>query len=113
MQLIDEEKGDIEGTLIEWGEVGIADHCVQTHLEIQTITNTIQQAAVGKTICHPKCPEEGQAKNQEMFEQMRYGRLILNTEIYPCVKRACLTMGGYAKAGYDFSKSKEQGERII
>ena len=81
-QLLDSEKGDIEGILIERTEVGIADRCVQTLLEIQTLTNITQQSAEGQILCHPTCPTGGKADSQDTFGQMRYGRLILNTEIY-------------------------------
>ena len=97
-QLLDSEKGDIEGILIERTEVGIADRCVQTLLEIQTLTNITQQSAEGQILCHPTCPTGGKADSQDTFGQMRYGRLILNTEIYPFVKRVSVILGAIRKS---------------
>ena len=73
MQLICNEKGDIEGTLREWGEVRISDHCVQTLLKIQAMTNTTQQAAECKIVRRSKFPGAGGIANQEISEMMRYG----------------------------------------
>ena len=97
IQLVANEKGDVAAILIEWGEVGISDHCVQTLLRIQDLTSTTQQAAEGKIVFHSKCTGGGKLTNQEIFEKMRYGRLILNTGIYPCLKRARATSGAIRK----------------
>ena len=98
LQLMGNEKGEIKGILTEWGEVRIGDHRLQTLLMIQTLTNNIQSAAEEKLNCRPRCPAEGKASNQELFNQMRYGRLILNAEIYPCVMRACVTHDAVRKS---------------
>ena len=45
--LLDNEKGDTKGMLLEWEEVRIGDHCLQTLLKLQTLTNDIQAAAEG------------------------------------------------------------------
>ena len=68
-----QRKGDIEGTPIEWGEVGISDRRVQTRLKIQTLTNTTQQAAEGKTICHQNARRKenqkpGNARTNEVWK---------------------------------------------
>ena len=76
----------------------ISDRCVQTLLNIQALTNTAQQAAAGKIVCHSKCPGEGKPTNQEIFGKMRYGRLILNTGIYQCAKRDCATLDAVHKS---------------
>ena len=76
----------------------IGDRCLQTILQIQTLTNIIQSADERKLICRPKCPTEEKASNRELSNHMRYGRLILNTEIYPCMKRACVTLDSVRKS---------------
>ena len=42
-QTIASENGDIEGILIEWGGVRLADDCAQKLLEIQITTNAEQK----------------------------------------------------------------------
>ena len=51
-------------------------------------------------------PDGRQSDKQEICEQMRYGRLIANAEIYMRE-----TWVGYVKAGYGNSKLKEQNEK--
>ena len=61
-------------------------------LKLQVLTNQIQLAAEGKIKCHEECPEGGEI-NIEQFKQIKPpGRLIINTEVYPAMKRACLTL---------------------
>ena len=43
-------------------------------------------------------PRKGRAGNQELFNKMRYGRLIMNTEIYTCMKRECVTLDAIRKS---------------
>ena len=61
-------------------------------LKLQVLANQIQSAAEGKIQCHVECPEGGEI-NIEQFKQIKPpGRLIINTEVYPAMKRACLTL---------------------
>ena len=50
MVLIGNEKGDIDGILIEWEEVRISDNCAQTLLKLQNRTNAIEQFAEGEVV---------------------------------------------------------------
>ena len=56
------------------------------------LTNLIQAATEGKIQRHEKCPQTGARENRELFNQTQPGRLIVNTEIYPFVKRACVAL---------------------
>ena len=62
IQKLGDEKGDIEGILIEWEEVGIAYNYVQTLLKIQAMANLIQQVAEGRIVCHSSRPREGRKR---------------------------------------------------
>ena len=48
--LLENEKGEIKGTLIEWEEVRVADECSRILLRLQTLTNLTQAAEEGKPI---------------------------------------------------------------
>ena len=61
-------------------------------LKLQMLTNLIQSAAEGKTQRREKCPQTGAIENREQFNQIKLGRLIVNTEVYPCMKRTCATL---------------------
>ena len=52
-------------------------------LKLQMLTNLIQSAAEGKTQRREKCPQTGASENREQFNQIKLGRLIVNTEVYP------------------------------
>ena len=41
---------------------------------------------------HEKRPQAGAGENKEQFNQIKLGRLVINTEVYPCMKRACVTL---------------------
>ena len=56
LHLMGNEKGEINGILIEWEEVRIGGRCLKTLLKIQALTNVAQSTAEGKLICRPKCP---------------------------------------------------------
>ena len=61
-------------------------------LKLQVLTNQMQSASEGKIKCHEERPEGGEI-NIEQFKQIKPpGRLIINTEVYPAMKRACLTL---------------------
>ena len=68
--------------LTEWKEVRIGGNCSTTLLKLQTLSNTIKAAAEGEITCHQKCTGGGRGDNKDLFNQMEYGRLILNTPIY-------------------------------
>ena len=46
----------------------------------------------------PPKTSEGRPTKQETFERMRYGRLLVNTETYPCMKRACVALDAIQKS---------------
>ena len=48
LALLDNEKGDTEGILIECKEVRIGDQCLETLLKLQILTSDIHPAAEGK-----------------------------------------------------------------
>ena len=100
--------------LIEWKEVRIGENCSMALLKLQTLTNNIQAAAEEKIPCRKKCPAEGKDDNKDRFDQMEYGRLILNTEIYSCAKRACASLEAVRKSriGHLQSKGEEHKENM-
>ena len=76
--------------LIERKEVRIADDCAQTLLKIPALTNATQQ--ISGEQCHSSCAGEGRDANLDMVGKINYGRRLINTEIYPCVKRWCVAL---------------------
>ena len=54
----------------------------------------MQAAAEGKAQCHKAFPQDGTEENVTQFQQTKPpGRLIINTEVHPCLKRACVALG--------------------
>ena len=91
LEIIGDATGETKGILIEWEEVRIADICFQTMLRIQTTTDAMQKVLDGKIEFHHTCPGRGRDENMELLNEKRYGRLLINTEIYPCLKRATIS----------------------
>ena len=92
LEIVEDAAGETQGILIEWGEVRISDSCVQTPLEIQTLTNAMQKLIGGKIERRHTFPGHGRDANLELRNETRYGGLLVNAEVYPCVKRACLSL---------------------
>ena len=90
--LLGGENQEIGRILVEWGEVRIGDGCSMALLKLQMLTNLTQAAAEGKTQRREKPPQTGASENREQFNQIKLGRLIVNTEVYPCMKRACVAL---------------------
>ena len=44
-----------------------------------------------KIECRHTLPDHGSGANLELLNETRYGRILINTEIYRCLKRACLS----------------------
>ena len=70
------------------------------------LTNLIQAASAGKILCHERCPRAGARENTELFNQIKTGRLIVNTEIYPCLKRACVSLDALRRTRMSNIQSK-------
>ena len=107
-QLLGNENGDVEGILIERKEVGISANCVQTLLDIQSLTNTIQQVDEGKVVRRSTFPKAGGPTNMGTIGKTRYVRLLINAAIYTRVKRACVTLGAARKSRIGKLKIKGQ-----
>ena len=92
LQRIGSETGDIKGVLIEWEEVRISDDWAQTLLKIQILTNVKHQLLEIKIECRKTRPYGGRDGDIEMLNRTKYGRLLINAEIYPCVKGSCIAL---------------------
>ena len=90
---VEDAAGETKGILVEWEEVRIADSCAQTLLKVQTMSDAIRKLPDGETERHHACPDQGRDANLELIAETRYGRLLINTEMYPCLKRARLPHG--------------------
>ena len=47
---------------------------------------------------HSSYPQEGRRRNIDTPDKIELGRLLINTETYPCAKRACVTLGAICKS---------------
>lgn len=92
LETAEDSEGETNGILVEWGEVRIADSCVQTLLKIRTLTNAMQKLLGGEIECHHTCRGDGRGANLELPNETRYGRLLGNTGMRPCLKRACVSL---------------------
>ena len=84
------ETGDVNGMLIEWKEVRMADDCAQTLLKIKTLANAMRKCAK-KIECRKSRPNRGRG-DMEMINRGKYGRLPLTAEVYPCLKRSFVAL---------------------
>ena len=89
--IIEETAGEPNG-ILEWEEVRIADSCGQTLLKIQTLTSAMKKLLDGEVECRHTCPDRGRGKNLELLHETGYGGLLINTGMYPILKRACLSL---------------------
>ena len=91
--LLVNERNCINGIQLEWEEVRIGDQCAEILLKLQILTNQAQAAAEGKMYRHSKCPQgETKKTRRSLNRPNRQGGLIINTEVYPCMKRACVAL---------------------
>ena len=72
--------------------MGVADDFAQTLLKIQALPNAAHRLSVGKIPRLGSCAGDGRDANLEMRSIVKYERLLINSEIYPCAKRACVTI---------------------
>ena len=111
LTLLNSEQDEIKGIQIEWKEVRVADECVRILLRLQTLTNLIQAAGEGKitmgeTQCHRSCPKEGSEGIRDFFGRIKTGRLVINTEAHPCMRRACTALEALRKTRLGEMQSK-------
>ena len=68
----------------------------------------------GKIECHHTCPDHGRDANLELPNETRYGRLLVNTELYPCLKREFLSLEAIrlSRLGKMQIKGREQKKLI-
>ena len=92
LEIIEDAAGETNGILLEWEAVRIADSCAQTLLKIYPLTDPMQKLLGGKTECRHTFHGHGWGANLYLLNEARYGILLINTEMYPCLKRACLSL---------------------
>lgn len=86
-------KGGIKGIQIERGEVRIGDNCPMAILKLMTIGNLAESAADVKIPRRGKCPMAVADENRGKPNWRRYGRLVVNAEIYSSAIRAFVILG--------------------
>ena len=111
LTLLNNEQNEIKGIQIEWKEVRVADACVGALLRLQTLTNMLQAAeegkiSMGKTQRHSSCPPEGAEVIRDYFGGLKTGRLIINTEVHPCMRRACAALEALHMTRYGEMQAK-------
>ena len=52
----------------------------------------LSETARRKIERHHTCTGQGRDENLELLNETRYGRLLVNPEMHPCLKRACLSL---------------------
>ena len=90
-------KGGANGILIEWEEVGISDNCVHTMLKIQALTTTAHQVDEGNST-PPKIPDSRKISQPGRPRKDEIWQTTDKHKIYPCAKRACVTLGAFRKS---------------
>ena len=93
LEIIEDAAWETDGVLVECKEVRMTGISSQTLLKVQTLTNAAQKLLDGKIERHRACPDRGSGANLEMLYGTGYGKLLINTEMYPCVKRAFVSLG--------------------
>ena len=76
--LLENEKQETKGILIEWEEVPVGDECSRTLLRLQTMKNLTQAAEEEKltqweTHRRERFPTTGADENREFFCQLKMG----------------------------------------
>ena len=67
-------------------------------LKIQALANADRELYEGEIPRRKSCADEVRDANPEMLSTVKYGNLLINTEIYPCLKRACVTLDSICKS---------------
>ena len=101
------ETHHIKGILLGWKEVRIGADYSKTLLKLQMLANIVQAASERKIQRREKSPQTGSQYNREQFTRIKPpGRLIVNTEIYPCMKRACVALDALRQTRTKNTQSK-------
>ena len=98
------------------GEVRVADAFAGALLRIQTLTNMLQAAEEGrnstdKTQGRNNGPPEGAGTIREYSAGLKIGRLIINKEVHPCIRRACATLEAIHATRYGDMQAKGAGDK--
>ena len=72
------------------------------------------ETARRKIECRHTLPDQGRGENLELLNGTIYGRLLINTEMYPCLKRASLSLEAIhlSRIGQMQIKGQEQKKLI-
>ena len=82
--------------LIEWGEVRAAGELRTSASEATNSAKHHAESRRRQSTIPLRMP--GGKQQHRTFDRIRLGRLIINTEIYPCAKRACVAIDAIRKS---------------
>ena len=92
LDAVEDTDRETKGILGGRGEVRIAERCGKTMQKVQNMPNATQKRIDGKIEFRHACTDHGREANLYMANETRYGRLLISTEIYTCVERACISI---------------------
>ena len=88
----------------------IAVNCVQTLIKIQDMADITNRSPNGESYAAHHSLEKTQREHGSSGK-MKLGRLLANTEIYPCVKRACVKIDAVHKSRIGPMQIRGQGQK--
>ena len=90
--------GEMAGIPIEWKASPEAEDCARRVLKIRTLTNSAHPLLDGKQERHKSRPSTGRNEILEWIQKIRFGILLINTEVCPLAKRARIALEAARKS---------------